>query len=94
MVLSNSCIYSVRPSTVQLYIQCQAKYCGCCVFVGDGVPLSPMTSLDIPPNFDPNSSNIDEILLEADGRMLMESPPLDLTWDLLCDSNTFKVSAT
>ena len=61
-------------------------------FAGDGVPLSPMTSLEIPPNFDPNSSDIDEILLEADGRTLMELPPLDLTWDLLCDSNTFKVS--
>ena len=61
-------------------------------FAGDGVPLSPITSLDIPSNFDPNSNNIDEILLEADGRMLIDSPPLDLTWDLLCDSNTFKVS--
>ena len=62
------------------------------VFVGDSLPLSPTATLEIPMNFDPNGSDIEEVLLEADIKTLMESPPLDLAWDLLCDSSTFKVS--
>ena len=56
------------------------------------MPLSPTTPLEVPVNFDPHGNDIDEVLLEADNRTLVETPPLDLSWDLLCDSGTFKVS--
>ena len=59
---------------------------------GDSLPLSPPTSLDLPALFDPNGKDIDAVLKEVDARMLVDTPPLDLNWDLLCDSNTFKVS--
>ena len=64
-----------------------------CHFAGESVPLSPTNLSEIPVNFDPSGSDIEEVLREADVRTLMETPPLDLAWDLLCDSNTFKVSS-
>ena len=62
------------------------------VLVGDSLPLSPTSSLVLPVNFDPNGKDIDGVLQEADVRMLVDTPPLDLNWDLLCDATTFKVS--
>lgn len=79
----------VKATTVPYCNECSGYVISC---LGDSLPLSPTATLDLPANFDPNGRDIDGVLQEADVRTLVDTPPLDLNWDLLCDPTTFKVS--
>ncbi len=50
---------------------------------GDSLEQTPPTS---------SIDDVDGIMYEAELRILDDTPPLDLNFDLICDSNTYKVS--